>query len=307
MTAFYSHPAFFKHEMGPHHPESPGRLWAIHDHLTRKGLMALMDVREPTEATDQDILRVHTADYLDYLVASVPKDRPYHGLDPDTSMNPFTLQAGYLACGAGTQAVDAVMRGEARNAFCAVRPPGHHAERGAVMGFCFFNNIAVAAAHAMDVHGLKRVAIIDFDVHHGNGTEEIFANDERVLMVSTFERAIYPFTGDIPMGPNMLNVPLEAYTDGSAMREAVTGQWIPALEKFNPELILVSAGFDAHREDDMGHLLWTDQDYYWLTEQLVKVAAATCNGRIVSSLEGGYCVDALARSVGYHVDALLCA
>ncbi len=307
MTAFYSHPAFFKHEMGPHHPESPERLWAIHDHLTRKGLMALMDVREPTEATDQDILRVHTADYLDYLVASVPKDRPYHGLDPDTSMNPFTLHAGYLACGAVTQAVDAVMRGEARNAFCAVRPPGHHAERGAVMGFCFFNNIAVAAAHAMDVHGLKRVAIIDFDVHHGNGTEEIFANDERVLMVSTFERAIYPFTGDIPMGPNMLNVPLEAYTDGSAMREAVTGQWIPALEKFNPELILVSAGFDAHREDDMSHLLWTDQDYYWLTEQLVKVAAATCNGRIVSSLEGGYCVDALARSVGYHVDALLCA
>ena len=307
MTAFYSHPVFFKHEMGPHHPESPERLWAIHDHLTRKGLMALMDVREPIEATDQDILRVHTADYLDYLVASVPKDRPYHGLDPDTSMNPFTLHAGYLACGAVTQAVDAVIRGEARNAFCAVRPPGHHAERGAVMGFCFFNNIAVAAAHAMDVHGLKRVAIIDFDVHHGNGTEEIFANDERVLMVSTFERAIYPFTGDIPMGPNMLNVPLEAYTDGGAMREAVTGQWIPALEKFNPELILVSAGFDAHREDDMSHLLWTDQDYYWLTEQLVKVAAATCNGRIVSSLEGGYCVDALARSVGQHVDALLCA
>ena len=293
--------------MGSHHPESPERLWAIHDHLTRKGLMALMDAREPTEATDQDILRVHTADYLDYLVASVPKDRPYHGLDPDTSMNPFTLHAGYLACGAVTQAVDAVMRGEARNAFCAVRPPGHHAERGAVMGFCFFNNIAVAAAHAMDVHGLKRIAIIDFDVHHGNGTEEIFANDGRVLMLSTFERAIYPFTGDIPMGPNMLNVPLEAYTDGSAMRQAVSGQWIPALEKFNPELILVSAGFDAHREDDMSHLLWTDQDYYWLTEQLVKVAAATCNGRIVSSLEGGYCVDALARSVGHHVDALLCA
>ena len=307
MTAFYSHPVFLKHEMGPHHPECPERLWAIHDHLTRKGLMALLDVREPTEASDADILRVHTLEHLDHLVASVPKDRPYHGLDPDTSMNPHTLHAAYLACGAVIQAVDAVLAGEARNAFCAVRPPGHHAERGAVMGFCFFNNIAVAAAHALEVHGLKRVAIVDFDVHHGNGTEEIFANDARVLMVSTFEQSIYPFSGDIPLGSNMLNVPLQAYSDGMAMREAVIEHWIPGLERFAPELILVSAGFDAHREDDMSHLRWTDQDYAWISEQLVKVAAKTCGGRLVSSLEGGYCVEALARSVGHHVDALLCA
>jgi len=307
MTAYYTHPTFLAHEMGPGHPECPQRLAAIHDHLTRKGLMALLDVRQPAEASDAAILRAHSAEHLDRLVAASPTDRPYHGLDPDTTMNHHTLRASYLAAGAVVEAVDTVLTERQRNAFCAVRPPGHHAERNAPVGFCFFNNIAVAAAHAMDVHGLKRIAIIDFDVHHGNGTEEIFASDGRVLMVSTFERAIYPFTGDIPMGPNMLNVPLEAYTDGSAMREAVSGQWIPALEKFNPELILVSAGFDAHREDDMSHLLWTDQDYYWLTEQLVKVAAATCNGRIVSSLEGGYCVDALARSVGHHVDALLCA
>jgi acetoin utilization deacetylase AcuC-like enzyme len=305
MTAFFSHPAFFKHEMGPHHPESPERLWAIHDHLTRKGLLPLLDVHEPTQASDEAILRVHAADHLDRLVAAAPKDKAYQALDPDTAMNPHTLHAGYLAAGAVIQAVDLVMSGKARNAFCAVRPPGHHAERNAVMGFCFFNNIAVAAAHALDVHGLERVAIVDFDVHHGNGTEEIFANDERVLMVSTFERSIYPFTGDIPLGSNMLNVPLDAYSDGTAMRDAVQTHWIPALKAFQPELILISAGFDAHREDDMSHLLWTDQDYAWISEQLVRVAATTCGGRIVSSLEGGYHVDALARSVAHHIDALL--
>jgi acetoin utilization deacetylase AcuC-like enzyme len=306
MTAFFSHPAFFKHEMGAHHPECPERLWAIHDHLTRKGLMALLDVREPVEATDEAIMRVHSPEHLEFLVSAVPKERPYTGIDPDTNMNPHTLHAAYLACGAMTQAVDLVLSGQARNAFCAVRPPGHHAERGAVMGFCFFNNIAVAAAHALEVHGLKRIVIIDFDVHHGNGTEAIFAGDDRVMMVSTFEQAIYPFTGDIPLGSNMLNVPLEAYSDGSAMREVVQYQWLPAIEKFSPELILISAGFDAHREDDMSHLMWTDSDYAWISEQLVKVAAKTCNGRIVSSLEGGYAVEALARSVGHHVDALLC-
>jgi acetoin utilization deacetylase AcuC-like enzyme len=306
MTAFFSHAAFFKHEMGAHHPECPERLWAIHDHLTRKGLMALLDVREPVAASDESILRVHSMAHLDFLVSAVPKERPYTGIDPDTNMNPHTLRAAYLACGAVTQAVDMVLTGQARNAFCAVRPPGHHAERGAVMGFCFFNNIAVAAAHALEVHGLKRVLIIDFDVHHGNGTEAIFAGDDRVLMVSTFEQAIYPFTGDIPLGSNMLNIPLAAYSDGSAMREAVQYQWLPAIEKFSPELILISAGFDAHREDEMSHLMWTDSDYAWISEQLVKVAAKTCDGRIVSSLEGGYAVQALARSVGHHVDALLC-
>lgn len=291
--------------MGPHHPESPDRLWAIHDHLTRKGLMPLLDVREPVEAKEEDLLRVHTAAHLDRLALASPRDKPYQAIDPDTAMNAHTLHAAYLAAGAVAQAVEAVVAGKVRNAFCAVRPPGHHAERAEPMGFCFLNNIAVGAAYALDVLGLQRVVIIDFDVHHGNGTEDIFANDDRVLMVSTFEQALYPYRGDIPLGPNMLNVPLPAYSDGAAMRDAVQQEWIPAIERFNPELMLISAGFDAHREDDMSHLLWTDQDYAWISEQLVVTAARFCQKRIVSSLEGGYAIDALARSVGHHVDALL--
>jgi acetoin utilization deacetylase AcuC-like enzyme len=307
MTAFYTHPAFLAHEMGPHHPESPARLWAINDHLTRKGLMPLLRVVEPGVATDDDLLRVHDQSHLDFLVERSPKGKRYQALDPDTAMNEHTLFAAYLAAGAVITAVNDVMSGRARNAFCAVRPPGHHAERKNPMGFCFFNNVAVGAAYALDVLGLTRVAIIDFDVHHGNGTEDIFANDDRVLMVSTFEQEIYPFRGDIPLGRNMVNMPLQAYSNGGAMREAVLAHWLPALDQFQPQLILVSAGFDAHREDDLSHLLWTDQDYAWLSEQIVLAAKKHCNGKIVSALEGGYATEALARSVGYHIDALLVA
>lgn len=307
MTVFFTHPEFFKHEMGPHHPESAERLWAIQDHLTRKGLLALLDTREAKPASDVSIQRVHSAQHLENLSVLAPSDRPYRAIDADTAMNSHTLRAAYLACGAAIEAVDLVLTGQARNAFCAVRPPGHHAEREQAMGFCFINNIAAAAAHALEVHGLNRVAIIDFDVHHGNGTETIFANDDRVLMVSTFERSIYPYSGEAPLGRNMLNIPLDAYTNGAPMRDAVQRQWIPTLQKFKPELILISAGFDAHREDDMSHLLWSDQDYAWLSQQIVSLAQATCKGRIVSSLEGGYAVHALARSVGHHLDALLCA
>jgi acetoin utilization deacetylase AcuC-like enzyme len=267
--------------------------------------MALLDVRTPTEATDAAILRAHSTEHLDRLVAASPTDRPYRGLDPDTTMNHHTLRASYLAAGAVIAAVDVVLSEQQRNAFCAVRPPGHHAERNAPMGFCFFNNIAIAAHHALAAHGLKRILIVDFDVHHGNGTEEIFAEDDRVLMVSTFEHALYPFSGDIPLGTNMVNVPLAAYSDGQAMRRAVTDHWLPAIERFRPELVLISAGFDAHREDELSHLMWGDLDYAWISQQLVQVAAQHCNGRIVSSLEGGYAIQALARSVGHHVDALL--
>lgn len=305
MTAYYTHPTFLAHEMGPGHPECPQRLAAIHDHLTRKGLMALLDVREPAEASDAAILRAHSAEHLDRLVAASPTDRPYHGLDPDTTMNHHTLRASYLAAGAVVEAVDTVLTERQRNAFCAVRPPGHHAERNAPMGFCFFNNIAIAAHHAMAEYGLNRILIVDFDVHHGNGTEEIFADDDRVLMVSTFEHALYPFSGDIPLGANMVNVPLAAYSDGRAMQRAVTDHWLPAIERFRPELVLISAGFDAHREDELSHLMWGDLDYAWISQQLVQVAVQHCNGRIVSSLEGGYAIQALARSVGHHVDALL--
>ncbi|NBW01647.1 MAG: histone deacetylase family protein [Betaproteobacteria bacterium] len=305
MTAYYTHPTFLAHEMGPAHPECPQRLAAIHDHLTRKGLMALLDVREPTEVSDAAILRAHSVEHLDRLVAASPTDRPYQGLDPDTTMNHHTLRASYLAAGAVVGAVDAVLTERQRNAFCAVRPPGHHAERNTPMGFCFLNNIAIAAHHALAEYELKRILIVDFDVHHGNGTEEIFADDDRVLMVSTFEHALYPFSGDIPLGNNMVNVPLAAYSDGQAMRRAVTEHWLPAIERFRPELVLISAGFDAHREDDLSHLMWSDLDYAWISQQLVQIATQHCNGRIVSSLEGGYAIQALARSVGHHVDALL--
>jgi acetoin utilization deacetylase AcuC-like enzyme len=277
----------------------------IHDHLTRKGLMKLLDVCEPVEVSDAVILRAHSAEHLDRLVAASPTDRPYQGLDPDTTMNHHTLRASYLAAGAVVGAVDAVLTERQRNAFCAVRPPGHHAERDTPMGFCFLNNIAIAAHHALAEYELKRILIVDFDVHHGNGTEEIFADDDRVLMVSTFEHALYPFSGDIPLGNNMVNVPLAAYSDGQAMRRAVTEHWLPAIERFRPELVLISAGFDAHREDDLSHLMWSDLDYAWISQQLVQIATQHCNGRIVSSLEGGYAIQALARSVGHHVDALL--
>lgn len=305
MTAFFTHPAFFKHDMGPHHPECPERLWEIHDHLTRKGLLPLLDLREPAEALDKDLLRVHSESHLDFLANASPKGERLQMIDPDTAMNAHTLRAAYLAAGAVVQAVDEVVTGRARNAFCAVRPPGHHAERSTPMGFCFLNNIAVGAAHALDALGVKRVLIVDFDVHHGNGTEDIFAGDDRVLMVSTFEQSIYPFRGDIPLGSNMVNVPLAAYTNGGAMREAVLRQWLPAIAEFKPELMMISAGFDAHKEDDLSHLLWTDQDYAWISDQLVTAANQWCGGRIVSSLEGGYAVAALARSVGHHLDALL--
>lgn len=293
--------------MGPHHPECPERLWMINDHLTRKGLMPLLDVCEPREATDEELLRVHSQSHLDLLAEKSPKDKRYQALDPDTAMNTHTLHAAYLAAGALVQATDAVIGGQTRNAFCAVRPPGHHAERSTPMGFCFFNNIAVAAAHALAAHGLSRVAVIDFDVHHGNGTEEIFAGNDQVLMVSTFERSLYPYRGDVPLGENMVNVGLPAYSDGGAMREAVLSRWLPALDDFKPEMIFISAGFDAHREDDMSHLLWTDEDYAWVSEQLAMAAHKHCAGRIVSALEGGYAVEALARSVGHHIDALLAA
>ena len=307
MTAFYSHPEFFAHEMGPHHPERPGRLWAIHDHLTRKGLFPLLHHCEAVPASREDLWRVHSPGHVQNLSDAAPVTKRYQALDADTAMNGHTLQAAHLASGAVIDAVHRVMTGEFRNAFCAVRPPGHHAERQSAMGFCFFNNVAVGAAYALEVLGLSRVAIVDFDVHHGNGTEDIFAHDDRVLMVSTFEQNIYPYRGDLPLGPNMVNVPLASYSDGGAMRDAVRDQWLPALNAFKPELILVSAGFDAHTEDELSHLRWSDKDYAWVSEELMRVAAAHCSGRLVSALEGGYAEDALARGVGLHIDALLSA
>jgi len=206
--------------------------------------------------------------------------------------------------GAALAATDAVIDGQVANAFCAVRPPGHHATRGQAMGFCFFNNVAVAARHALDTRGLDRVAIIDFDVHHGNGTEDIIAGDERVLMASIFQHPLYPYSGATPLGTNMVNVPIAPYSRGDVVRAAVRDMWLPRLEAFKPQMIFISAGFDAHREDELGQLGLVEADYAWITQQLVDVAARHAQGRIVSCLEGGYNLGALARSVAAHLRVL---
>jgi acetoin utilization deacetylase AcuC-like enzyme len=260
-----------------------------------------MDVHAP--ASEQILRLVHGQGYMDELAAMAPSVG-YRGIDPDTSMNPHTLEAARFAAGALVQAVDAVMAGQSQTAFCAVRPPGHHASAGRAMGFCFFNNIAVAAAHALHAHGLKRVAIIDFDVHHGNGTEAIFAGDERVLMCGFFQHPLFPDCGVDRPAANMVNVPVPAYTKGDAIKTLVAEHWLPRLQDHAPEMVFVSAGFDGHREDDMAQLGLVEADYVWLTEQIMTVADRHAQGRIVSALEGGYNLSALARSVVAHVRTL---
>jgi acetoin utilization deacetylase AcuC-like enzyme len=229
----------------------------------------------------------------------------YAHVDPDTNMNPYTYQAALRAAGAAVLATDLVIAGKACPAFCNVRPPGHHAEYAAAGGFCFFNNVAVGIRHALNVHGLTRVALVDFDVHHGNGSEDIFHADERVLMCSIFEDKVYPFSGNQPRGRNMVNVPLPSRSGGDAFRAAVTDKWLPALEAFKPEMIFISAGFDGHREDDMGNLGLVEADYAWVTQRIIGVARHYADGRIVSCLEGGYDLSSLARSVAAHVKALI--
>jgi acetoin utilization deacetylase AcuC-like enzyme len=302
-TALITHPECLLHEMGSHHPECPERLQAIRDQLIASGLIAYLTEYDAPVVEKEAVLRVHDADYVRDLAQSVPRRGHVH-LDPDTAMNPHSLSAAQRAAGAVILATDLVMRGEMARAFCNVRPPGHHAERSRAMGFCFYNNVAIGAAHALDHHGLQRVAIVDFDVHHGNGTEDIFRDDSRVLMVSTFQHPFYPYSGIEGRSQRMVNIPLSAYSDGRVFRAVVQEYWLPALEAFEPQCIFVSAGFDAHREDDMASLNLVEADYAWLTEQLVAVAKRSAQGRIVSVLEGGYALSALGRSVAAHVRAL---
>lgn len=301
--AYITHPDCLRHDMGPHHPESPSRLRAIEDRLSAAGLMDWMRHVEAPEVTERALRRAHDALYLAELEAASPADGYTH-VDPDTFMNAYTLRAARRAAGAVQRGVDGVIAGEFQRAFCAVRPPGHHAVRNESMGFCFYNNAAIGVLHALEHHGLARVALIDFDVHHGNGSEHILANDERVLMVSTFQHPLYPSSGIEPLGFNMVNVPLPPYSDGAALRGAVTRDWLPALEKFQPQLLLISAGFDAHRDDDMSQLRWVEADYAWVTEQLVDIAERHARGRIVSTLEGGYELSSMARSVLAHLRVL---
>ncbi len=311
-TGYFTHGSCRLHEMGPGHPECPQRLDAIDDRLLVTGVLDALDQRQAPEASLYDLELAHERMHIAALrgLDAELKDRIaaggscYAHLDPDTALNPHTWEAALHAAGAALAATDAVIAGEIRNAFCAVRPPGHHACRDHAMGFCFFNNVAVAARYALARHGLKRVAIVDFDVHHGNGTEDILAGDPRVLMVGIFQHPFYPWTGETPAADNMVNVPVPAYTRGMDVRELVEMTWIPRLEQFRPQMVFVSAGFDAHREDDLGQLGLTENDYAWITGRIKDIADRHAQGRIVSSLEGGYNLDALGRSVEAHVRVL---
>lgn len=302
-TAYISHPLCLKHDMGAHHPECPARIHAIEDQLIASGLMDYLQHHDAPEVTREQLLRVHDAAYLDLVAAIAPTQGVVH-LDGDTAMNPFSYQAALRAAGATVLGVDLVMAGKVENAFCCTRPPGHHAERGRAMGFCLFNNVAVGAAHALTQYGLQRVAIADFDVHHGNGTENIFHDEPRVMLCSTFQHPFYPNCGADSGNEHIINVPLPAGTGGVEFRAAVSEQWLPALEAFQPEMIFVSAGFDAHRDDDMGMMRLSEPDYAWVTTELKRIAEQYAQRRIVSVLEGGYELHALGRSVAAHVKVL---
>lgn len=302
-TAYITHPACLKHDMGFGHPETPARIHAVEDRLIASGLMPLLDHHEATLATREHLQRVHDPDYISAIVATSPAQGMLY-LDDDTVMNPHSLNAALYAAGSAVQAVDLVMSGACANAFCNIRPPGHHAFPARSAGFCIFNNVAIAARHAIAHHGLQRVAIIDFDVHHGDGTEAIFRNDRQVLMCSTFRHPFYPFTGADSGNDHIVNVPLAEGTDGERFRAAVEQRWLPVLHAFQPQFVCISAGFDAHREDDMGGLALREADYAWVTAHIMDIASRYAEGRIVSVLEGGYALSALGRSAHAHIKTL---
>ncbi|MDP2071998.1 histone deacetylase family protein [Methylotenera sp.] len=302
-TAYITHPEFLKHDMGIGHPECPARIHAIQDQLIASGLFDFLSHYEAQKASKEVLALAHTQDYIEWVFNHSPESGLID-LDGDTLMNPYTLDAALYACGAVVKAVDLVISGEVQNAFCNIRPPGHHAKRAGASGFCIFNNVAVAAAHALEHHGLERIAIADFDVHHGDGTEDIFHDEPRVMLCSTFQHPYYPYCGADSGNDHIINVPLAAGSSGEQFRDAITEQWLPALERFQPQMILISAGFDAHREDDMGGLALRESDYLWVTEMLKDIAKRHANGRIVSALEGGYSLHALGRSVMTHIKSL---
>ena len=305
-TAYITHPDCLKHEMTEGHPEDPQRLLAIQDQLQSQQLWDFLKHFEAPSADLQALLRVHSQQHIDNIFQYAPKPgQPLFQLDPDTLMNTHTLSAALRAAGAGVMAVDLVMEKQIDNAFCAVRPPGHHAENNKAMGFCFFNNIAVAASCALEKYNLERIAIIDFDVHFGNGTENIFKNDPRVMICSTFEHPLYPFINHSSIPGHFINSPLKSVSDGSEFRMAVQKEWLPELEAFKPQLIFISAGFDAHWEDDISQLQLNETDYAWVTQKLTDIANKYAENRIISMLEGGYALSALGRSVEQHIRVLM--
>jgi acetoin utilization deacetylase AcuC-like enzyme len=302
-TAYISHAACLHHDTGKHHPESPQRLYAIEDRLIAAGLMDLLERHEAPRARPEQLSRVHAPAYLEEIQQRAPRTGLV-ALDADTVMGPDSLEAAYRAAGAVVLGVDLALDGSVETAFCSVRPPGHHAEPNRAMGFCIFNNIAVGAAHALAA-GLTRVAIVDFDVHHGNGTEQVFQNDERVMLCSSFQHPFYPNTPLKSGHGRLIHVPLKAGAHSERFQRAIEKTWLPALDRFEPQLILVSAGFDAHFEDDMGQLNLLDSDYYWVTREIMAIAERHARGRVVSALEGGYQLDALGRAAAQHIRALM--
>ena len=290
--------------MGQWHPESPARLHAISDQLIASGLDLSLRHYDAPLADHTQLCRVHDPAYVNDIFAQAPQQGVVF-IDMDTCMNPYSLHAALRAAGAGILAVDLLMANEISAAFCSVRPPGHHAERARAMGFCIFNNIAVAAAHALANYHLERIAIVDFDVHHGNGTEDIFRNDERVLICSTYQYPFYPHDEPDTHNPQIINVPLANASKGAQFRAGVTEHWLPALQTHRPQMLFISAGFDAHLEDDMAGLGLVEDDYAWVTSRLQEIALQYGQGRIVSMLEGGYALSALGRSVVAHIKALL--
>ncbi|HEX9490400.1 MAG TPA: histone deacetylase family protein [Stellaceae bacterium] len=306
-TLLYTHEACLEHDPGSHHPESPDRLRAVLAGLSRPDFTRVKR-REAPRADLDEVARVHPRPFIEAVLAAVPA-RGHAALDPDTVLSPRSGEAALRAVGAVCAAVDAVVGGEADNAFCAVRPPGHHAEPERAMGFCLFNSVAIGAQRARQKHGLERAAVIDFDVHHGNGTQATFENNPHVFYASTHQSPLYPGTGarsETGVG-NVVNVPLRPMSGSTEFRRAYDEFILPALEDFAPDFILISAGFDAHRRDPLAQLMLVEEDYAWVTERLVACAARHCEGRLVSSLEGGYDLEALAASAAAHVRALMAA
>ena len=304
-TLLFTHGAALHHITPPGHPEQVDRIRAINQVLQSDHFRDLV-VREAPRGRDEDILRAHAYEHLERLVAIAPSEG-FEFIDPDTAMSPGTLEAARRAVGAATAAVDAVFQGEADNAFCALRPPGHHAESRRAMGFCFFNHAAIAALYAREAYGAERVAVVDFDVHHGNGTQEIFWSDPDLFYGSTHQMPLFPGTGSVREtgAGNIFNAPLRAGDDGGRFREAMGTVILPALDTFAPDLVIISAGFDAHHRDPLGSLQLTEEDFAWITLQIMEAAEIHAGGRIVSVLEGGYDLQGLAASVGIHVQALM--
>nr|VFJ48906.1 MAG: Acetoin utilization deacetylase AcuC [Candidatus Kentron sp. DK] len=303
-TAYITHPVCLRHEMIAGHPECPERIGAIEDRLLTAGLMDFLRYYQAPTATVWQLRRVHTKAHVRKILSIAPKEGLHH-LDPDTYMNAYTAEAARHAAGAAVLATDLVAKKEVDNAFCCVRPAGHHAERATAMGFCFFNNVAVAAAHALARHRLERVAILDFDVHHGNGTEDIFESNPKVMVCSAYQHPFFPYSGRPTVEGRLINVELPAGATGEQFREAITREWFPRLHDFRPRMIFLSAGFDAHAEDDMADINLSERDYSWLTREIMTLAEQYAENRIVSVLEGGYVLDALGRSAAAHVKTLM--